>query len=87
MDKFLPAPLAQLSLAADGTLAIPTEKELSENPPVPLTPELLAYFENIRAEFSLNAKIRRAWCASEGASHHGVRPGGAGHWYLVIGSW
>ncbi len=56
VEKFLPAPLAQLSLAADGTLAIPTEKELTENPPVPLTPKLLAYFENLRAESAPQAK-------------------------------
>ena len=51
IEKILPAPLAQLSLAADGTLAIPTEKELTDNPPVSLTPDLLSYFEQLREEF------------------------------------
>ena len=51
IEKFLPTPMAQLSLAADGTLAIPTEKELKDNPPVSLTPDLLSYFEKLREEF------------------------------------
>ena len=52
IDKFLPTPMAQLSLAADGRLAIPTEQDLKDNPPVSLTPVLLSYFEKLRAEFS-----------------------------------
>ena len=51
VERFLPTPLAQLSLAADGTLAIPTERELKDNPPVSLTPVLLSYFEKLREEF------------------------------------
>ena len=42
IEKFLPTPMAQLSLAADGTLAIPKEEELNDNPPVSLTPDLLS---------------------------------------------
>jgi hypothetical protein len=51
VEKFLPAPMGQLTLAADGTLVIPTEKELTDNPPVSLTPELLSYFDKLREEF------------------------------------
>ena len=51
IEKILPTPLAQLSLAADGTLAIPTEKELKDNPPVSLAPNVLSYFEKLREEF------------------------------------
>ena len=76
----MPAPLVQLSLAADGTLAIPTEKELSENPPVPLTPELLADFEHLRAEFSLTAKREEPGAPLKAPSHHEGWPGEAGHW-------
>ena len=32
VERFLPTPLAQLSLAADGTLAIPTEKGTGRQP-------------------------------------------------------
>jgi len=52
VEKFLPTPMAQLNLAADGKLAIPTEQELKDNPLVSLTPELLSYFEKLRVEFS-----------------------------------
>ena len=52
IEKFLPTPMAQLSLAADGTLAIPTEKELEDNPPVSMTPELLSFFGKLRAELT-----------------------------------
>jgi len=52
VEKFLPTPMAQLNLAADGKLAIPTEQELKDNPLVSLTPELLSYFEKLREEFS-----------------------------------
>jgi hypothetical protein len=51
VEKVLLTPMGQLSLAADGTLVIPTEKELTDNPPVSLTPELLSYFDKLREEF------------------------------------
>ena len=57
IEKFLPTPMVQLSLAADGTLATPTEQELTDNPPVSLTPELMSYFENIREEFPQSTPV------------------------------
>ena len=52
IEKFLPTPLEQLSLTGDGRLAIPTEQELKDNPPVSLTPQLVSLFENLREEFA-----------------------------------
>ena len=51
IERFLPTPMVQLRLAADGTLVIPTEKELTDNPPVSLTPDLLLHFQKLREEF------------------------------------
>ena len=51
VEKFLPTPMGLSSLAADGTLVIPTEKELTDNPPVSQTPALLSYFDKLREEF------------------------------------
>ena len=74
IEKFLPTPMAQLSLAADGTLAIPTEKELKDNPPVSLTPDLLSYFEKLREEFP------------QSTPHTSQVPGGDGKQALALGS-
>ena len=51
MRQALEASLAQLSITEDGQLQIPSEADLFQNPPVPMTDELLKYFADLRAEF------------------------------------
>lgn len=52
VERALAQPLTQLSLADDGTLIIPTDREMEENPPVPATPKVLSFLAGLRSEIA-----------------------------------